>query len=137
MERFLLDTNVVSEIKKSRPHPQVLQFFSALHPAQTFVSVMTLGELRKGVGLRSKRDPATAQALSAWIDGLEASFQERILPVLGPVARLWGELSVGRSRPVVDTLLAATAIHHQLTLVTRNMRDMEDLQVTLHNPWNE
>ncbi len=92
--------------------------------------------MRKGVATRSRRHgDASVQKLAAWIDGLEETYRDRLLPVDGPIARLWGEMSATRSRPVVDTLLAATAIAHGLTLATRNVRDVNDMPVTLHNPW--
>ena len=76
-----------------------------------------------------------ANSLSLWVDRLETDFADRVLDVNQQIARLWGELSADRSRPAVDTLLAATAIHHGLTLVTRNVRDVQDTPVVLHNPW--
>ncbi len=132
---FLLDTNVVSELRKPRPNEAVVAFSRQLSPVRTFVSALTIGELRKGAALRGQRDPEAAQAIHLWIDALEDGYADRILPVDTPIARLWGELSGQRTRPVVDTLLAATAIHHRLTLVTRNVSDVEDTPLVLHNPW--
>ncbi len=100
-----------------------------------YVSPLTLGELRKGAALQAKRNLQSAQALAVWIDGLEARYLQRLLAVDLPVARIWGELEATRTRPAVDTLLAATAIHHGLTLVTRSVRDVQDTPVLLHNPW--
>ena len=100
-----------------------------------YISPLTLGELRKGAALQAKRGLPTAQALAEWVDGLEEQYFHRLLPVDLPIARIWGELEATRTRPVVDTLLAATAIHHRLTLVTRNVRDVQDTPVLLHNPW--
>lgn len=85
--------------------------------------------------MRNAGDPGTARALSAWVDGLEISFSDRILAVDAAAARLWGELSAQRSMPVVDTLLAATALVHKLVLVTRNTADVEGTGVEVHNPW--
>lgn len=132
---FLLDTNFVSELKKPRPNSAVVTFSGQLPPARTFVSALTIGELRKGAALRGQRDPQAAQVITLWIDAAEKLYGDRILPITTPIARLWGELNAGRTRPIVDTLLAATAIHHGLTLVTRNTRDVEDTPVILHNPW--
>ena len=137
MERFLLDTNVLSELRKARPNQNVLNFFQQLTPTHAFISALSLGELREGVVLRAKRDLQAAQDLSAWIDGLEEDYNDRILPIEQHVSRIWGELSADRSRAIVDTLIAATAIHHRLTLVTRNVRDVQDTPVLLHNPWLE
>ena len=98
--------------------------------------MLSLGELRKGVATRSRRHgDVSVQKLAAWIDGLEEAYRDRLLPVDGPIARLWGEMSATRSRPVIDTLLAATAIAHGLTLATRKVRDVNDMPVILHNPW--
>ena len=132
---FLLDTNVISEMQKSRPHPHVIEFLESIGRGIAYMSVLSFGELRKGIALRARKDERGAHALAAWVDQLEHDFADRVLPVDQPVARLWGELSSGRTRPVVDTLLAATALHHRLTLVTRNICDMEDTPVVLHNPW--
>ena len=132
---FLLDTNVISEFKKIRPDGSVLRFVQELPESRAFISALSLGELRKGAALQAKRDAVAARTLSAWIDKTEEQYTGRVLAVDGPIARIWGELCSERSRPLIDTLLAATAIHHGLTLVTRNTRDVEDTPVVLHNPW--
>ena len=132
---FLLDTNVVSELKKPRPNSTVTAFLKDLSPEQTFVSSLTLGELRKGAALRARRDLHAAAAIVLWIDEIESEYGDRVLVIDSPIARLWGELNAQRTRPIVDTLLAATAIHHGMTLVTRNTKDVEDTPVVLHNPW--
>ena len=99
---------------------------------------MTLGELRKGVILKAKTDPSGAAALALWIDELVHEFSERILPVDVRVSRIWGELSAERSRAVIDTLLAATALANGLILVTRNTRDFRGIdRLSLLNPWGE
>ncbi len=132
---FLLDTNVISELKKTRPDQKVLRFVQELPESRAFLSALTLGELRKGAALQAKRDTAAAKLLSDWIDRTEEQYAGRVLAVDGPIARIWGELCSDRSRPLIDTLLAATAIHHGLTLVTRNTRDVEDTPAALLNPW--
>ncbi len=132
---YLLDTNVISETRKIRAAPGVTAFLDAANPAGLFLSVLTLGELRKGVAARHRSDPAAADRLGAWVDGIETMFADRVLPVDAAVARLWGELSAGRSLPVIDTLIAATAIASGLTLVTRNIRDVEATGVPLVDPW--
>lgn len=137
--RYLLDTNFVSETRKSRPDPGVLAFLNRNDPNSAFISVLTLGELRKGVAAKKLRDadPKAASRLAAWVDGLELSFADRLLGIDTEIAKLWGEWSADRPRPVVDTLLAATAIVHDLTLVTRNLRDVHGIPVKLHSPWAE
>jgi predicted nucleic acid-binding protein len=132
---YLLDTNVISETRKTRADPGVLAFLTAADTARLFLSVLTLGELRKGVAARRQADPAAADRLGMWVDRIETTYADRVLPVDMSVARLWGEMSAGRSLPVIDTLIAATAMAHALTLVTRNTQDVELTGVPLINPW--
>jgi toxin FitB len=132
---FLLDTNAISETQKPRPNPSVLSFFQSTSGSHLYLSVLTLGELRKGDFNKRQRHSGMTGRYSLWIDMLERSYADRMLTIDKPTANLWGELSAGHSRPVVDTLLAATAIVHGLTLVTRNTADFQDLPVKLLNPW--
>ena len=132
---YLLDTNVILETRKTRADSGVMAFLSAADTGGLFFSVLTLGELRKGVAAKRRTDPVAADQLGAWVDGIETTFADRMLPVDAATARRWGELSAGRSLPVIDTLIAATAISHGLTLVTRNTRDVESTGVPLVDPW--
>jgi toxin FitB len=132
---YLLDTNVISETRKSRADSGVIAFLSAAEPAGLFLSVLTLGELRKGVAARRRTDPGTADRLGAWVDGIETTFADRVLSVDAAIAHRWGELSASRTLPVIDTLIAATAMRHDLTLVTRNTRDVAATGVALVDPW--
>lgn len=134
---YLLDTNVLSETRKKRADPGVMAFLEAADSDSLFMSVLTIGELRKGVAARMRADPAAAKSLSAWVEGLEFGFADRILGIDAATARRWGDWSGDRPRPVVDTLLAATAVEHGLIFVTRNTRDVSGIQVKLHNPWTE
>jgi predicted nucleic acid-binding protein len=93
--------------------------------------------LRKSVAKKKREDAEMAKRLADWVDGLEYSFADRILGVDAATARLWGDWSSERPRPVVDTLLAATAVLHGLTLVTRNVRDVRGIAVKLLDPWKE
>ena len=113
----------------------MVAFVSAADSAGLFLSVLTLGELRKGVESKRRADPQTADQLGAWVDGIETTFADRVLPVDAAVAKCWGELAAGRSLPVIDTLIAATAIVRSLTLVTRNTSDVESTGVPLIDPW--
>jgi hypothetical protein len=135
MAGYLLDTNVISETRKIRADTAVLAFLAAADAAGLFLSVLTLGELRKGVAARRRADPVSADRLGIWVDSIETTFADRVLPVGMAAARLWGELTAGRSLPVIDALIAATAIVHGLTLVTRNTRDVELTGVPLVDPW--
>ncbi len=132
---YLLDTNIISEARRSRADPGVLAFLSASESDLLFVSVLTLGELRKGVAIKRRTDPADADRINAWAEGIAANFADRLLPVDAAVARVWGDLSAARSVPVIDGLLAATALVHGLTMVTRNSRDFQFANLAVVNPW--
>ncbi|HEX2009909.1 MAG TPA: type II toxin-antitoxin system VapC family toxin [Roseateles sp.] len=134
---YLVDTNVLSELRRKQPDSNVAHWFSARPSGTLYLSVLTLGEIRKGVEAMS--DQNRKLPLLDWLEtDLPAFFEGRILSVDGAVAELWGRMlaKAGRPLPAIDSLLAATALHHGLMLVTRNVRDMEGLGVTLINPWN-
>ena len=135
--RYLFDTNVLSETWKPKANQGVIEFLRSTEPTSAFISVLTIGELRKGVAAKKlrDRDSNAATRLAAWVEGIELSFADRILGIDTATARLWGEWSGERARPVVDTLLAATAVMHDLTLVTRNLRDVRGIPVKLLDPW--
>jgi len=132
---YLLDTNVISETRKICADSGVMAFLSAAAASGLFLSVLTLGELRKGVEAKRRTDAAAADRLGAWVDGIETSFADRVLPVDIAVARMWGEVSAARPLPVIDTLIAATAMARNLTLVTRDIRDVASTGVPLVDPW--
>ncbi len=134
---YLLDTNIISETRKIRANADVMAFLARADSAALFLSVLSLGELRKGVEAKRRVDPIAATNLSAWVDGIETTFADRVLDIDAGVARLWGELSAARSLPVVDTLIAATAIRRGLTLVTRNTGDVVTTGVNTFDPWTE
>jgi hypothetical protein len=134
---YLLDTNVLSETRKKNPEAGVIAFLTSAEPSELYLSVLTLGEFRKGAVAKRREDPEAAAKLSAWVEGLETSYADRILDVDAVIARMWGEWSGERPRSVIDTLLAATAVVRELTLVTRNVRDVADLPVKTLNPWQE
>ena len=134
--RFLLDTNVLSEVRKPRPSAAVMAWFDAQDPDDLFLSVLTLGEIREGVERLKTKDSARARALDAWIVDLATHYADRVLAIDERVAEEWGRLraSAARALPVVDSLLAATAQVHGLTLVSRNERDFRGLGVTVVDP---
>jgi predicted nucleic acid-binding protein len=107
----------------------------SLHGDPVFISVLTLGELRKGAERKRREDARGGARLDAWIAEVEEEYSERILEVDRASAEIWGRLSSLRQRPVVDTLIAATALAHDLTLLTRNVRDFADTGVVIINPW--
>jgi predicted nucleic acid-binding protein len=136
---FLLDTNVLSELIKPHPDGNVVQWVKNTEEARMFLSVLTLGEIRKGiVGLRMGSRRAR---LESWLDeDLRARFQSRVLPIDEAVADRWGTMAAiataaGKPLPVIDGLLAATALDHNLTLVTRNAFDVAGTGVRVLNPW--
>jgi toxin FitB len=132
---YLLDTNVVSELNKSRPHPTAAAWLG--HSGDIhYISVMVIGELHRGIELRRRTDPGRAEELERWATRLAADYADRTLPVTPPIARAWGRLHVVRPLPWTDTLMAATAIVHDLTLVTRNVKDFAGLDVRLLNPFD-
>lgn len=133
---YLLDTNVVSELRKGpRGHPNVVAWFSGVADGDLCLSVLVVGEIRHGIEAVRRRDGAKAAALEQWLTRLVRDHGERILPVDRAVAEEWGRLSAARSVSVVDTLLAATARVHGLTLATRNVRDVEWTGVSCVNPF--
>jgi predicted nucleic acid-binding protein len=132
---YLLDTNVLSETRRKKADERVMGFLAGTETSALYISVLTLGELRKGVALKRRTDPDAAARLAGWVEGLELSFADRILGIDAATARLWGDWSAERPRPVVDTLLAATAAVRDLTLVTRNASDVQDLRVKVLDPW--
>lgn len=139
MSGFLLDTNCVSELVRTKPEQRVLEWMEAVDEGLLYLSVLTLGEIRKGVAALAPGKRRTR--LEAWLESdLRARFSGRILPVDAPVADRWGLLAAQAKRngtplAIVDGLLAATALHHSLTLVSRNVTDFASVRVPVLNPW--
>ena len=139
---YLLDTNVVSELMKARPSVRVVDWAEATPEELMHLSVLTIGEIRKGIDLLAESDPKRA-ALQSWLDhDLRARFAGRLLPFDEGVAERWGQLEAiaKRQRITISTLdgqLAATALHHGLTFVTRNTSDVRATGVPLFNPWSD
>ena len=140
MSGFLLDTNVISELVKRKPEPKVTAWIESTDEDLLYLSVLTLGEIRTGIV--SLRAASRRVVLEAWMDSdLILRFAERILPIDREVADRWGRLAaeaaaVNSPLPVIDGLLAATALHQNLTLVTRNAKDIAVTGVPVFNPWS-
>jgi predicted nucleic acid-binding protein len=133
---YLIDTNIISELRKgARCDARVAAWYAAIADEDLFLSTLVLGEIRKAVELARPRDPARATALERWLRDVEAAFDGRVLGIDNAVSDQWGRMSAVRSVPVVDGLLAATALINGLTLVTRNDRDVADLGATVLNPF--
>lgn len=134
---YLLDTNVLSEIRKGdAAHAAVRVWFSAVNAEDFYISVLTLGEVRRGIErVRLRGDHAQAHRLDAWLVRLETVYAGRVLPIDVRVADLWGRLQVPAPLPVVDALLAATAIVHGLTVVTRNVSDFRRTAARVLDPF--
>jgi toxin FitB len=133
---YLIDTNVLSELRRKAPNRAVLRWFSDRPTSSLFLSVLTLGELRKGV--ETMADAARRQRLTDWLEtDLPAFFTGRILGIDAAVADRWGRMlaAAGRPLPAIDSLLAATAAQHGLVLVTRNVRDVAGLGAQVFDPW--
>lgn len=135
--RYLVDTNIISELRKGpRCEKAVMDWYQAeLVPHGGAISVITLGEIRKGISLLAARDLAQASRLEVWLEGLTKHFDNRILPVTAEIADRWGRLNALRPLPAMDSLLAATAIVHGLVLATRNVSDLENIGATLIDPF--
>jgi predicted nucleic acid-binding protein len=139
MSGYLLDTNCISELLRAKPEPAVVAWIEATDESLLYLSVLTFGEIRKGLtGLpQSKR----RTHLETWLEiELRARFAGRILPIDFPVADRWGVLAAtakkeGKALSTIDGLLAATALEHNLTVVSRNAGDFEPTQVRILNPW--
>lgn len=135
--RYLLDTNVVSEIRKrERTDPGVREWLAGVEGEDLAISVLVLGEIRLGILRLARRDAEAAAHLAAWLGRLERSYRGRTLDVDKDVVEVWAGLNAERSLSVVDSLQAATAIVHGLTLVSRNVADLDGTGAPVLNPFS-
>lgn len=132
---WLLDTNVVSELRKGPRANAGVRAWAHGRQDDAWLSVLTVGEIRRGIELRRRRDPVAAQHLDVWFARLAVAFQSRVLPVDDAVAQMWGRLGVPDPVPTIDGLLAATALVHGLTLVTRDTHDVAHTGVPVFDPF--
>lgn len=135
MNCFLLDTNVVSELRRPRPDPGVIDWIETVRSSRLRLSVLTVGEITQGIERLALRDAPQAGLIAQWRDRLVNGYGDRIVPVSREVAETWGRLNAVRPLPVIDGLLAATAIVHDWTLVTRDSDAVTGIGVTLLNPF--
>lgn len=134
---YLIDTNIISEIRKSaRCDPNVAAWYESIDETAVYLSVLTLGEIRKGVERARPSDPSRARLLEDWLETVVRSFAERVLPVDRLVAEEWGRMSSRRPVSTIDALLVATAKVNRMTLATRNIADVADLGADLLNPFD-
>jgi hypothetical protein len=133
---YLIDTNIISEVRKGdRCDPHVSAWYASISDGDIFLSTLVLGEIRRGIELARPSDPDKAAALERWLRQVETMFDGRVLGIDNAVSDQWGRLSAIRPIPVIDGLLAATALVNGLTFVTRNDRDVAGLGVVVLNPF--
>jgi toxin FitB len=131
---YLLDTNVISELRRPRPNRAVLAWLSGVSPEQLFIAAVTFGELQAGVEMTRRQDPVKAAAIERWIDSVAASYS--VLPIDEVIFRRWARLMHRKSDDLIeDAMIAATALVRNLTVVTRNLTDFEQFAVTALDPF--
>jgi predicted nucleic acid-binding protein len=131
---FLIDTDVLSALRRRERHPEVVEWLSVQRNSDLHLSVVTIGEVERGIVQQQGRDPLFAQQLAAWLDGILALYGDRVLPVGLATARRWGRLTAEVGHSSADLLIAATALEHGLTVVTCNVRHFEPTGVPMLNP---
>jgi predicted nucleic acid-binding protein len=133
---YLLDTNVVSELRRPRPNAAVLEWITGIPEEQLFLPAVAIGEIQAGIEITREQDATKAEELEAWLNQVMASYE--VLPMGADVFSVWARLMHRRSRVMIeDAMIAATAIVNNLIVATRNVRDFRDLGVELHNPFKE
>ena len=130
---YLVDTNVLSEARRGRPEAR--DWLRSVDPDQVFLSVVTLGEIMKGISQKTRTDAVAAVSLQGWLEQLCVDHARRILPISDEVALAWGRIAAVRPQDMADALIAATAAVHRKIVVTRNVSDFKDLGVRVIDPW--
>src|SRR5260221_9741523 len=133
---WLIDTNVLCELRRKRPEPSVIAWFEDHEDEAMFVSVISMGEIRAGIEEKRLKDPTQAAAIERWLERMRLRFSSRIIPVTEAVADEWGRLCPGQPLPDGDGLIAATGLVHDLAVVTRNVEDFRRSGVKFLNPWD-
>ena len=131
---YLVDTNVISEARRGTP--QAVRWMRSVDPQTIHLSALTLGEIMRGIALKQKSDPTAAGHLAEWLRKLRHRHADRILPVTDQISVEWGRIAAIRPRGDIDGLIAATAIVHDLVVVTRNVDDFNDSGADVINPWD-
>lgn len=132
---YLLDTNVISAVRRPDRAPQVAAWLRGRAEQDLYLSVITLGEIERGIHLQEARDPAFARDLRAWLDRTTLVFADRLLPFGAEEARIWGRLSASLGHPGADLMIAATALYHGAVVVTGNVSDFAPTGVAVENPF--
>lgn len=133
---FLLDTSIVSELRKSKPHGGVMAWYDALRPEEISLPAIVIGEIALGIEVIRPREPRRAAELTRWLDSLDSGFA--ILPATSAIYRVWGQLMHKRQQQLSnDALIAATALYHGLTVATRNVADFTPFGVLVTNPFSK
>ena len=131
---YLVDTNVLSEARRGSSEART--WFRSVDPTTIYLSVVTLGEIMKGIAIKLRSDARAAAALTAWLEQLRRDHSDKILPITDRIALEWGRLAAERSRGMADGLIAATAVVHTKIIVTRNVEDFSDVGIPVINPWS-
>ena len=134
---YLIDTMVLSEMRKRRRHPGVVRWLRGRTGDAPFLSAVTVGEIERGIERQRLDDPVFAEALGSWLDRTINLYADRILPVTTAIARRWGRLSARIGHGGADLLIAATALEHELTVVTRNIRHFAPTGAAVENPFKD
>ncbi|HJD65274.1 MAG TPA: type II toxin-antitoxin system VapC family toxin [Rickettsia endosymbiont of Diachasma alloeum] len=134
--KYLLDTNIISEIQKKKPNPQVVSWLSIIHTSQLHISCITIGEIRKGISKLAKKDKAVSLKLEKWLEGIIIDYDKRILDIDREICEEWGELmSIDGTNPI-NTLIAAQAKQHNMILVTRNTKHYNMFNIKIFDPFS-
>jgi predicted nucleic acid-binding protein len=135
MVQFLIDTNVVSELRRVRPHGAVVSWIESIPADDLFLSVVTIGEIQAGIEITREQDPGKAAEIEMWLDQVAESYN--VVPITGPVFRCWARLMHRQSSELIeDGLIASSAIVHNLVVATRNVKDFINLKVKVIDPFN-
>jgi predicted nucleic acid-binding protein len=132
---WLLDTMVISELRKRTPDPNVVSWLLSVPEKSLFLSVVTISEIQRGIALQRSKDAHFAERLQYWLDTLVRNYGDRVLSVTPEIACRWGELTASVGHDGADVVIAATALQHGLSVVTRNERHFSPFSVSIFNPY--